>query len=281
MNKEKVLCVYHNRDLDGWASAAIVKDTYPSTTFLGWDYGMDVPENIYLAIWDKIFLVDISFDPETMKDIARDPRVIWIDHHPSAVKDAEEHGYGGMNGLRDTVYAACELTWGYTHSTPMPDGIYLAGMYDSFRHKTQSLQFQERVMNFQYAARTNITGPKKAAILLALHTEPWIDAGSWIFKYLKVEAKSIFKQAFPVEILGHKGMMVNAVRFNPANFEIEYDEEFFGCFHFTGKRWVASLYSDGKVDCSVICKELGGGGHAGAAGFQRDEFNDLEQIFNS
>lgn len=37
-------------------------------------------------------------------------------------------------------------------------------------------------------------------------------------------------------------------------------------WYFNGKNYTHSFYSV-KVDCSVLCKELGGGGHPGAAGF--------------
>jgi len=272
-----VLCIYHSRDLDGWTSAAIVKDFYPSAELIGWDYGDPVPHfNAY--DYSKIFLVDISFPAEAMKQLPY--HAFWIDHHPSAIKDSQENRYNYLNGIRNTMYAACELTWEFLHDMDfMPDGVHLIGLYDSFRHKKKSLAIQEMVMRFQYAARANVANPIEAARILTMDTQPWIVAGAHIFEYMKTEAKSIVKMAFKVRILGHKGMMVNAVRFNPANFEIAYDEDFFGCFHYTGSKWVVSLYSNEKVDCSVICKKLGGGGHAGAAGFQRDTFDELGFIF--
>ena len=41
-------------------------------------------------------------------------------------------------------------------------------------------------------------------------------------------------------------------------------------FSTNGKQWRVSLYQDGRpdVDCSVIAKKYGGGGHKGAAGFE-------------
>lgn len=272
-----ILCIYHSRDLDGWTSAAIVKDAYPQAELIGWDYGDPIP---YIEFYDynRIFLVDISFPAEAMQKLPY--HAYWIDHHPSAIKDSQEHRYDHLNGIRNTMYAACELTWEFLHDKDlMPDGVHLIGLYDSFRHKKKSLAIQETVMRFQYAARANVANPIEAARILTMDTQPWIVAGVHIFEYLKTEALSIVKNAFPVEILGHKGQMVNAVRFNPANFEIDYGGEFFGCFHYTGVKWVVSLYSNGKIDCSVLCKKFGGGGHAGAAGFQIESTEGLHAIF--
>lgn len=53
------------------------------------------------------------------------------------------------------------------------------------------------------------------------------------------------------------------------------------CFHYNGvtKLWNFSLYNDnGLVDCSVIAKQFGGGGHKGASGFVCDSDTLLKLI---
>lgn len=46
--------------------------------------------------------------------------------------------------------------------------------------------------------------------------------------------------------------------------------------HFDGKQYHFSLYNDnGLVDCSIIAKQFGGGGHKGAAGFRIKSLNEL------
>ena len=271
MKTEPVICYYHSRDLDGWMSAAIVKKKYPHAKFVGWDYGMPVPQLDKNA---KIIIVDISFPPEVMNQLDRLADV-WIDHHISAINDAGIHGYHNLLGKRDDGFAACELTWFYFFPDDvMPEPVQLLGAYDCFRHKKESPQYQDRVMQFQYAARAFIedVGDAYEMILTSFSgTDGWLNHGFAIYEYLKTEAKGIFKKAFPVKIKGHLGLLVNRERFNPASFDLEYHSqgyEFFGCFHSTGKKWVFSLYNDnGELDVSQICKQFGGGGHKGAAGF--------------
>jgi len=70
----------------------------------------------------------------------------------------------------------------------------------------------------------------------------------------------------------YKFICINKEKFNPINFGIDYHKEGYdgaACFHMTKEgKFAFSLYNDnGKVDCSVIAKSFGGGGHAGAAGF--------------
>ena len=72
----------------------------------------------------------------------------------------------------------------------------------------------------------------------------------------------------------HVFLCVNQERFNPINFGIDYHKEGydgFACFWYKNGKWMWSLYNDNEeVDCSVIAKQYGGGGHKGAAGFVCD-----------
>lgn len=51
------------------------------------------------------------------------------------------------------------------------------------------------------------------------------------------------------------------------------------CFHYGNGMWNFSLYNDnGKVDCSQIAKQFGGGGHFSASGFRCDDETFLKII---
>ena len=93
----KIVCVYHSIDLDGWMSAAIVKhwfnqqevpnkkDEHINTIdFIGYNYGQPIPD---LSEYDKVIMCDISFPPEEMDKIEL-KKLVWIDHHISAIKDS-------------------------------------------------------------------------------------------------------------------------------------------------------------------------------------------------
>lgn len=144
----ETVCVYHSIDLDGWMSAAIVKYWFNSTVeipnkkdepintleFIGYNYGQPIPD---FSKYDKVIMVDISFRDSTMqilKELCKE--FIWIDHHISSIKDSEEYHYNDIKGLRNTKYAACELTWNFFFpDEPMPEIVRLLGRYDCFGHK--------------------------------------------------------------------------------------------------------------------------------------------------
>lgn len=167
---------------------------------------------------------------------------------------------------------------------------------------------EQKVLEFQYGARFEITNYEEAygallrgikdrdAKYLCEESNNWyniLEAGSLIYAYLKTEAKQIYKKAFPI-ILSEtttnkdgaitsgrvrKFLCVNRERFNPINFGIDYHKEGydgFACFWYDKGKWQFSLYNDnGEVDCSVIAKQFGGGGHAGASGFVIEDLTEI------
>lgn len=134
-----------------------------------------------------------------------------------------------------------------------------------------------------------------------------LKAGSGIYSYLCAEAKQVYKNGFswttaverPATFTESKSLSeslsgntssvyypvrficINRERFNPINFGIDYHKDGYdgcACFHYDGvaKLWRFSLYNDnGLVDCSIIAKSFGGGGHKGAAGFVTDDLNKI------
>ena len=158
----------------GWMSAAIVKYWWSNSPdaidnnddkldFIGYNYGQPIPD---LSEYDKVIMCDISFKLTKGQEIDRiapmfnlidkfKSNFIWIDHHISAMNDvaeyANEYDYDVSYpiGIRDTKFAACELTWKYFFSNPidkygeleeqnpMPEIVRLLGRYDCFGYKPQ------------------------------------------------------------------------------------------------------------------------------------------------
>lgn len=310
----KTALIYHSVDLDGFCSCAIAQFKFmednkackidgctsyngvstgsnvEEMTTIPYNYRQQIPE---LSGYDRVIMVDISFKPECMialKASLGKENVIWIDHHISAIKDSEKFGYDDLAGIRMTSFAACELTWMYFfEDKEMPKLVYLLGRYDCFGHKGK--EDERFITEFQYGARQAYTNPGELLIPIrfAHDKEEFMNkaikivhkTGEAIYQYLIYDAKIAWKTKheirFITEFGNFKFAAVNKERFNPGNFEINYKEEGYDgvvSYYFTGKRWSFSLYSD-HVDCSAICKEHGGGGHKGAAGFVIDEPRDI------
>ncbi len=279
-----MICIYHSRDLDGWMSAAIVKLKYPDVKLIGWDYGQPIPSIVDTEI---IIMVDISFPKDIMNQYDG-TKLIWIDHHISAIK---ENLNLRANGVRGDKFAACELTWQFFFpEEPMLEIVRLLGRYDCFGHK--GTDEEQKVLEFQYGARAVISNPDDAYSMLIECTrtkksEYWFlqaqvvvgrihELGRGIYKYLCTEAKQTYAKRYSVMFDTYKFAMVNQERFNPINFGIDYHKDGydgFACCWYQKGKWMYSLYNDnGLIDCSEICKSRGGGGHRGASGFSSDVF---------
>lgn len=216
-----------------------------------------------------------------------------------------------IRGIRKTEFSACELTWyNFFPNDTMPEIVRLLGRYDCFGHKNTSEE--KKVLEFQYGARECISNYKEAynwlqsvisdenpkhiertTIKNTYHYDLILDKGRSIYQYLCTEAKQDYKNTFPITFfeksnildiennpgnIVRKFLTINKQRFNPINFGIDYHKDGydgFACFWYTSNgKWNWSLYNDnGEVDCSLIAKQFGGGGHKGAAGFIQDTLN--------
>jgi nanoRNase/pAp phosphatase (c-di-AMP/oligoRNAs hydrolase) len=87
------------------------------------------------------------------------------------------------------------------------------------------------------------------------------------------------KSSFEIEFKGLKAICLNGGGFNSDVFKSVYDEsrhDIMMPFQFNGRFWTVSLYTTkDEVDCSVIAKSMGGGGHKKAAGFQVDDIKTI------
>ena len=327
----KTICIYHSIDLDGWMSGAIVKHWWKSQnklngqqvddqivieegepdvivspfgtlSMLGWNHGDDIPD---LSGYDKIIICDITFPTNVMTDIWHNlsQELVWIDHHESSI---DNNSALVFEGIQDTKFAACELTWKYFFpNEPMPEIVRLLGRYDCFGHK--GTDEETKVIEFQYGARQLISNYSQAFNWLMMELQfNWgtthkfdkhpiteiLEQGKPIYKYLCTEAKYIYRMGKEVELVEptnemldgcstrrRKFIAINRSRFNPDNFGIDYHADGYDgvlSYCYNKDKFTASLYSD-TVDCSVIARTFNGGGHKGAAGFIGDVtlFNNI------
>jgi oligoribonuclease NrnB/cAMP/cGMP phosphodiesterase (DHH superfamily) len=269
------VCVYHGVDLDGYCSAAIWKAEHPEGELIGLNYGQEIP-------WDRlegneVTLVDFCFQPWPEMDrlIECASNVTWIDHHKSAIESWKQAGCEFIQGSRDVEHAACELTWWFYHrGEPLPHGVFLLGDYDCWRHS------HDDTMAYQWGMRLDNWDPGDNPACMDDWKRVFADdeglmdgtlsSGQTILQYQgQQNAKSAKAIWFPVEFAGFRWMAVNQGGINSQFWDAVWDDSFDGKLSFVRSRnhWTVSLYSE-TVDCSLIAKDNGGGGHKGAAGFQ-------------
>lgn len=271
MNK---VCIYHGVDLDGQCSAAIWKSVCPDGELIPMNYGWKIP-------WEKlqgkdVTVLDFCLQPwsemEKLRQVA--DTLEWIDHHKSAISEWELAGRPFIWGLRDTSYAACELTWKYYYpNCDIPPGVFLLGDYDCWRHSSPD------TMAYQMGMRLHDTDPDSPFWRPIFYNDAVtynkiLEQGRIILRYQKQQNKKAAQRLwFPVQFDNKNWMAVNQGGINSTFWDSVWDDTYDGglSFVYSGKGyWTVSLYST-TVDCSEIAKRHGGGGHPGAAGFQCSE----------
>jgi hypothetical protein len=175
------LIVYHSADPDGWFSNHIAREALtrlsgryaPSEVVsVGWDY-KDGPMPAELSSapeawsWSEVFILDISIADFFKKLVqpayeAVREKVIWIDHHSSAIRKHAD--LADMRGVRHPDIAASRLTFAYFHlyrvmmapletvldefvTKPMPSEpmeLFLTGLYDAWKY--EGTDWEERAL---------------------------------------------------------------------------------------------------------------------------------------
>lgn len=281
-----MICIYHSRDFDGLCSGRILQEKYPNAEMVGYDYGEPIPD---LDTSKPIIMADVTFPFEDMVRIGKECEVnggsfIVIDHHVSFAKQVynwEEENEVPFVFHYDSSISACEAVWFFCFpDKKMPYGVELLGKYDTWRKDEEWELF---VMPFQYGLRATVNKLENFPLIFDLKLRSWvhdvINQGRAILSYQASQnEKHCTELAFETEFKGFLAICLNTPMANSQAFESVWNEsrhDVMICFRYNGKikQWVYSLYTTkDSVDCSVIAKEMGGGGHKKAAGFQHKDF---------
>jgi len=279
-----MICFHHN-DLDGICAGAIVKKFCPKCAMYQIDYSDEFPFKM-IKRGDTVYMVDFSIEPfSDMLKLNKLCNLIWIDHHPTAIKASEEHDIK-IEGIRKVGISGCELTWIYLteKATPnfsglnafsMPLAVRLLGRYDVW-----DLNFSPEVLPFQEGMK--LYTPKEVEPSSPLwktllkggdNIQPIIENGKKLLKYRKSQDEKYAKKfSFEGIFEGLKAIFVNRGLANSLLLESvfnpkKHDIMVVFCM-LPDKRWTVNLYSDiPKINCGEIAFKYGGGGHDRAAGF--------------
>lgn len=279
-----IWCIYHKADIDGKCSAAIVRkfveSKNKSVTLLPADYN-SLPDMSRIKKGETVFLVDFSLSIDKMKELNNKNKLIWIDHHKSAIKDADKAGLkvGGIQ--KEGKTSACELCWIYFFpGTDIPEIVELASQYDAWNNKDKE-QWEKEVLPVQETLKSLSLDPEK-------NFDSWteifnrgsdkdfitkvVSEGKVILRSIRRRNSEAAEQyAFEAKIDGLRAICLNMMKSDASCLDTVYDPKKHDIkivFSFDGKKYKVSLYSaKPNVDVSKVAKKFKGGGHKGASGF--------------
>lgn len=289
--------IYHRADFDGLFSREIAKRHFgEAAEYIGWDYGDPMP--VVSSEVERIYMVDISID-----GMMSDPRLVWIDHHKSAIEKYDPFG-NKIHGYRIDGVAACRLAWQWFNNEFSPENPYchvvcwnvptkdafvnrevheplavqLAGEYDIWDKRDPRAELFQHglrsVEELDWPRLLSFDGPNDN--YASAYVAELLRGGEVLQRARARENESIIKaQGFTVQFEGLTFLACNAARYNSHLFTAGLTPEHDGClgFNYDGqkRRWRVSLYGvPGKpdVDLSQIAVRYGGGGHKQACGFE-------------
>lgn len=268
-------CFYHKADFDGICSAALVNLFESDCNFFPVNYGDNIDFDS-IDQGEKIYIVDFSFPMGQMIELNNRANVIWIDHHKTALAEAEAAGYKANCGQMTRIGSAgCELTWEWFHGTEIspPAVVNFLGRYDvwDWHNLPGALEFQYGLRNVEDAMPLN----KDLWIRLikdAQYVASIISDGVNLLKYerrnnlMYVRSCGFIVKFEDLNFLAINKGLCNSLVFQGAYNPKEHDAMM--AFVWRNNEWHVSLYSDKpEIDVSAIAKKFGGGGHHGAAGF--------------
>ncbi len=268
---KKVYCYFHNADLDGWSSSAVVKKKYPNAEFYGYDYECELP---IVEDYDIVFMVDLSTSIDKMKELQKkNKEFIWLDHHASKIKEIEKANIK-IKGLRnsDNSNSACVLTWKYLYpDKKVPVLLQYIEDIDLWKFKYNN--------TLPIVTALDTDDKKDREILEAmLETDWWNDVfpsllekGHNYLKLVEQQIDDIVKttvtkiwKGYTVSVVNtpiHKSFVGDRIlKINPkAQFVLLWSVE---------KELVrVGLRGRGDINLGEIARRYDGGGHLAAAGF--------------
>lgn len=290
--------IYHSADYDGIFCREIAKKFLgeQDVQYIGWNFGdPKVPNPIAN---DTTYILDLS--PECLESAHIKDRLVWIDHHKTSIEKWPKD----IPGYRIDGVAACRLAWqwfmrGYSSNQEMaivnnlsgelpqkqdfldrkvtePLAVRLAGEYDIWDHRGDGdlqLQFGLRSVNLDaYRWSLLLNGGQSGDDF----TRELTNIGQTSMDYAKNVDAGNMKASFLIKWEGLTFLCLNG-RGNSNTFasrdipETGHDANLM--FYFQGRQWIVSLYHAKHrkdLDLSAIAVRHGGGGHAGACGFQCD-----------
>jgi len=298
----KIAVLYHRADLDG-ALSGVIANFYLSLRFdniklFGCDYHDNLDWEDYKE-YDQIYVIDFSHDNLFYSPIAN--KIIWIDHHISAIEKYRELK---LNQFCIDGVAACRLVLQFmtninyaflskndffVRNVTEPLFVALAGEYDIWdltSPAARPLNFgiadiSISNIDFIFKATKNIltdSNPKHTdeSRLEELNNykqiEGWesklltkaITKGYGVIDYINSTSTRVPVNNIIID--GIKGRVFNTSIFSSLIHTLKEDEDFIMVWsHLYKSKVKVSFYSD-KVDCYKIAQKYGGGGHRGAAG---------------
>jgi uncharacterized protein len=268
------MIVFYHDDLDGRASAAIVKHYDSSARCFIADHYKPLPID-EIKVNESVVIVDFTPVSQIDWDLiwSKTAFVTWIDHHKKNIVKYPK--YANLDGLRsDTFPSGALLTWEYFYGPKKmeaPHFVNLVSDYDTYVFK-----YGDETRRFEAGMSTLDQNPNapiwENLFTNKISTDELFVSGDVVLAYRKqVNKETIAKAGFETVFENCRCFACNAEKGSLNLFESVFDQNYdiYIPFFFDGKGFRFTLFTKrNDLDVSEIAIRHGGGGHPKASGFE-------------
>lgn len=259
--------LYHSNCYDGFGAAyAAWKKFGKNAKYIPVSYGNPVPD---MMDAEEIYIVDFSYDEQTILRLAEKCQVTVLDHH----KTAEENlrpllGRENPKVIFDMNRSGALITWEYFFANEFGH----APVNPLIMHISDRDLWTYKIPGSREVHAALVSLPFDFALWDTLDTKKLIIEGEACLRFQSQLVDNIVKKSFMGRIDAHEVPMVNTSsswsEVGEALLAKYPDAPFAASFTVFGGMIMWSLRSKGEFDVSAIARKFGGGGHKNAAGFQ-------------
>jgi oligoribonuclease NrnB/cAMP/cGMP phosphodiesterase (DHH superfamily) len=272
-------CFYHNADLDGKCSAAIIKLKYPECELFGINYNDEFPFNI-IQQDELIYMVDFSLPIKQMIKLRNICNFWWYDHHSQIIKEANKLNFNPMGKRVINAYGACRLVWyDIFPNLFIPEAVKYISEFDVYKfYDENTILFENGLNRFDDTTPENIELWNELLIKNnKIFTNSIINDGKIITSYLtnyfyKNIQKNTFEKTIKFNDYSYRAIFINHFEHRSLILEDfkqleKYDLQIF--FNMINQEeYKVSLFTKrDTLNCGEIARHFNGGGHDQAAGF--------------
>lgn len=268
MSPKSIIVIYHADCPDGLAAAWVAWKKFGDIA----DYFAVFHNNLSLIDGlqgKQIYLLDMTYDMQSMKKLMKNNEVVVLDHHVSRKRETESV----PKHLYSSDKSGAGLAWEYFFSDkPMPYLLGLVQEEDLWRFSSENVKeilAAISIMPFPYEnfpefekIVNELEDPKKRVA--------YVERGKIVMQHEKVLLQEMVERANPVTFDGYDLMAVNSsVLVSELGHELALKNSPGIAIIWSVRhgRIAVSLRGDGNIDVSKIATKYGGGGHHSAAAF--------------
>lgn len=264
------LVIYHGQCYDGLTAAWVASKALDDPEFYPAIYGVTPEPTVPLLLDREVYILDFSYPRKTMEGInIAASKLVVLDHH----KTAEAECRGLKFCTFDMNRSGCRLAWDYWFAGSNPPRWLLnVEDRDLWRMALPDTPFVHAAIASRPMNLTEWEG------IDFMPHEDLVAEGRAIRRYIDTWIEKAAHEARFIEFPDGVPMVALNVPYQNAS-EVgsylldKYPEASYamGYFRRHDGRWQYSLRSRGNFDVSTLAKYYGGGGHAGASGFDSEE----------